>query len=695
MRMLCSDDFKNAILFASPALYDELKRLLSGNNKNASNRQKVRLGLLKYLARMSSRCTPFASFASCGCLLWGEKMSIVSDESRDESLRLDMLYCSVIAQKMLHDYSLRSHMMFCANSTIYRMGNHIRYVSCITHGQGRTFQIRELKLSSPLKWILDHTKDYVAFNYIVDKFIAHYDVTRGDALHFLHDLIDNQLLVCDIDTMVTGVDMLEHLAKKTENVDKTWYNRIKSISQRLKALSSSNLSEDNEASHRQIQDLLEEMDIKPNPKYLVQLDSFSVHKQSTFDKHIVRQIKQGMDFLCRVMPISRNAHLEQFKQRFTARYQDQEIPLLEALDPDVGVGYVLTQDRNANPLIDGLRLPLKPHPVQPLGSTPLQLILLEKLSKLDWSKSRCITLTDDDVKHLPLNYSDLPVTMAALFEILGRTDKDNYLLGDLRFTGTSAANLLGRFAYGDKRIKDLVLQITDAEQFACGNKIVAEVAHVPQSRTGNILSRPHLRGYEIIYLSNSLLGSDNLIPANDLLVSVKQNRVVLRSRRFKKEILPRLTTAHNYNGTDPSPVYRFLCDLQHPNGRISLMFYWGGLSSVSHLPRVMYRNIILSRERWTMKQLPFDKKTISEENLQRWAQHYQLPQYVSLVAGDNKLLVDTQNILSVEVMMSEIGRGESFVLEEFIPCKGVSPNSQGMDCQNECIVPLIKTNHGK
>ena len=241
----------------------------------------------------------------------------------------------------------------------------------------------------------------------------------------------------------------------------------------------------------------------------------------------------------------------------------------------------------------------------------------------------------------------------------------------------------------------MVLQITDAEQFACGDKIVAEVAHIPQSRTGNILSRPHLRGYEIIYLSNSLLGSDNLIPANDLLVSVKQNRVVLRSRRFKKEILPRLTTAHNYNGTDPSPVYRFLCDLQHPNGRISLMFYWGGLFSISHLPRVMYRNIILSRERWTMKQLPFDKKTISEENLQRWAQHYQLPQYVSLVAGDNKLLVDTQNILSVEVMMSEIGRGESFVLEEFIPCKGVSPNSQGMDCQNECIVPLIKTNHGK
>ena len=44
-RVFCSEDFKNAILFASPALYDELKRFLSGGNKNPSNKQKVQLSL--------------------------------------------------------------------------------------------------------------------------------------------------------------------------------------------------------------------------------------------------------------------------------------------------------------------------------------------------------------------------------------------------------------------------------------------------------------------------------------------------------------------------------------------------------------------------------------------------------------------------------------------------------------------------
>ena len=100
--------------------------------------------------------------------------------------------------------------------------------------------------------------------------------------------------------------------------------------------------------------------------------------------------------------------------------------------------------------------------------------------------------------------------------------------------------------------------------------VVAEIAHVPEVRTGNILSRPHLREYEISYLTNTTLDDDHVIPVNDLMVSVSNNRVVLRSKRLKKEIVPRLTTAHNFSkGT---PVYRFLCELQN-QGCISALSF--------------------------------------------------------------------------------------------------------------------------
>jgi hypothetical protein len=52
------------------------------------------------------------------------------------------------------------------------------------------------------------------------------------------------------------------------------------------------------------------------------------------------------------------------------------------------------------------------------------------------------------------------------------------------------------------------------------DKIFAEIVHIPESRTGNILRRPILRDYEIAYLSNSGWVEITL-DINDLMVSIK------------------------------------------------------------------------------------------------------------------------------------------------------------------------------
>jgi hypothetical protein len=53
------------------------------------------------------------------------------------------------------------------------------------------------------------------------------------------------------------------------------------------------------------------------------------------------------------------------------------------------------------------------------------------------------------------------------------------------------------------------------------DKILAEIVHIPESRTGNILRRPILRDYEIAYLSNSGVSRDYTLDINDLMVSIK------------------------------------------------------------------------------------------------------------------------------------------------------------------------------
>ena len=695
LKAFSSNVFKNAILFSSPALYDEFKRWLSGEITGEQNRQKVKASLIKYFTRMSSRCTPFASLASCGHLSWGNPQQIQPDEHVVWRFRLDMLYCCMISQKMMQDRSLRESLSYRLNDTIYAMGKRWRYITYMSHGFGRTFQVRELSRTRPLVMLQKKVTGFIPFQSIATLLGDSFDLSKEAATDYLHSLIEHQLLVSDIEPTVTGGDMLSGLVERVGPIDDQWKRHLIDLQNCLAQLSPLKPVEENESQLKRIKEVLEHVDIKTNPKYLIQLDSFSRLDNGTVDRRIVKQLRQGLEFLSRISPVYQNGYLEKFKQRFTARYQDQEIPLLEALDPDVGIGYIHTHGHTANPLLDGIRIPSNSQASTTQGLSPFQQILLKKMLDPDWLRTGCIRLSDKDVSDFPLRYNDLPVTLSAMFELIGQADHGEYLLGNLRFWGSCAANLLGRFAYGDDRIHDLVEQVAEYEKKAYQDSIVAEIAHVPQNRTGNILSRPHFRKYEIVYLANSQIDHAYHIPANDLMVFVRNGNVRLRSVRLNKDIIPRLTTAHNYSGTETSPVYHFLCDLQHQNGRSSLAFGWGSLSNMEHLPRVMYRNIIFSREQWKLQcdQLPFRKGHITDSQLNDWTRKYGLPRYVSLVSGDNKLLVDTTNVSSVEAMMSETGKHGRITLEEFIPCKGIARGVDGGDFMNECVVPLVKTKH--
>ena len=101
----------------------------------------------------------------------------------------------------------------------------------------------------------------------------------------------------------------------------------------------------------------------------------------------------------------------------------------------------------------------------------------------------------------------------------------------------------------------------------------------------------------------------------------------------------------------------------------------------------------MSYERWIVekKDLQFSYKTITSENIDNWVSANGLPRYVKLVSGDNKLLIDTQSPLSIAMMLSELSNKEKFILEEFIPSKGILKDELGNEYQNEFIIPLYKT----
>lgn len=150
--------------------------------------------------------------------------------------------------------------------------------------------------------------------------------------------------------------------------------------------------------------------------------------------------------------------------------------------------------------------------------------------------------------------------------------------GDFQFNllaveGPLAANLLGQFGSHSPSLTDHVRSCLQREEEQWPDAIYVEIIHWYSSRVGNVLQRPILREFEIPLVSRASVDESNQLKMSDLLVLVRSDsRVILWSECHQKEVIPRLSTAHNYR-TGLS-IYQFLADLQGQNSSLSLYWDW-------------------------------------------------------------------------------------------------------------------------
>jgi hypothetical protein len=159
-----------------------------------------------------------------------------------------------------------------------------------------------------------------------------------------------------------------------------------------------------------------------------------------------------------------------------------------------------------------------------------------------------------------------------------------------------------------------------------------------------------------------------------------------------------MSTAHNYGGQNPMPVYHFLCDMQRQNGRAGLGFFWNEIvQHFDYLPRVTYKNCILARARWTVRGKdvkPFAEIKNDSElllKIKEWQHERNIPDSILLADSDNELYVDMNNLLSIRAWLSVVKKRSSFYLEEFLfdPATAVVHGQEGV-FTNEFIFAFCK-----
>ncbi|WP_143307139.1 lantibiotic dehydratase [Chitinophaga vietnamensis] len=672
LKQLLTDPYlQEAIYIASPELHQELLKWLEGIPFSPREEDKLTSALFRYLLRMSSRSTPYGLFAGCATGAFGSHTAVQLQERNlhKKHSRLDMNYVAELAATITATPTIREQLTWYPNSSLYKMGSTWRYAAYTIKDKYRHYYLTSVNATEYLEIILLKAASGATLEALSQSIVAD-DITPEEARDFVQELVDSQLLVSALEPTVTGEEFFSYFSRQLANIpgSENFTHSLQRIHELLQDPAHGTAKYI--TAHQLVKSILPET----SNKDLIQTDLFLQTHTNTISSAAIKDITQQVDQLWKLSLPNQNNDLQDFMQRFRERFEEQEVPLAVALDSESGIGYASHSGGRGDhtPLVDDIITPGNAT-TDSMPRSKMQAFQLQELQRCLKEHRKEIILTDEHLE--ALKHKDPPTPPYSTYlmgSLLANSaaaiDAGDYLFSLNGCSGPSAANLLGRFCHGDDTLTQKVMDALRSEEASDPDAIFAEIVHLPEARTGNILMRPRLRPYEIVYLSNSSTPASHQIPLSDLLVSVRQNKIVLRSKKLNKIIIPRLSTAHNFrNGL---LAYRFLCDLQSQGLSGPVIWQWQLPAEASFLPRVVYKKILLSKCTWILQKKDYpellQKQTTDYVALfTRIRQQLDLPRYVVIAEGDNELLIDLDNASCIHLLATNLIKKEKLTLEEF------------------------------
>ena len=351
--------FQEAVFIASPELHKELLKYLEGKLTDKKESERLFDSLERYFSRMSTRCTPFGLFAGCsvGTISNNEATTVILEDSIQRHTRLDMYYLCTLSQELSKIAEIKNNLTYYPNTTIYPVGNKLRYIEYEYSKKRRRHKISAVQQSSLLKKILKIAENGVKIaelsNYLITQ-----DIPQEDALDFINELIDSQLLVSELSPSVTGDDFLDKIITILEALP-VKSNILKQLNEIKTLLNQIDANEDSTISlYEDVKEKIKEINIPFDENFIFQSDMTKGTVKASIGQEIMEDIKSAMTFLNRITVENRNGDLVNFTRAFMERYEDKEVPLMEALDPEMGIGYPVNRvSKVESPLIDNFVIP--------------------------------------------------------------------------------------------------------------------------------------------------------------------------------------------------------------------------------------------------------------------------------------------------------------------------------------------------
>jgi thiopeptide-type bacteriocin biosynthesis protein len=662
---------RRAIAVGSNDLLQGLER----SEPNGRNATELKGKLLRYFIRMSTRPTPYGLFAGVAMAEWGQTTSLALAERPPRTrTRPDMEWLLKFVLELEARPEVRQGLRLFSNSAAFIHAGRVFLSERAPGGGSGAPSMVSLRATEVVRRALTLTRKPIAYRNLVSELLLR---TPGATPEKVEGLItrlwEQTVLFTDLRPPLTTENPARYVVERLAGIPAA-KGALVQLQSLLKAMQSWDKlpAEEGAAAYRELLDQARSVDTSKTETPLQTDMALALHAHHVC-RAVGEEVARAGELLLRLSPWPSGVpYLEAYRQAFASRYgHEREVPLLELLDPNFGLGPPSGHGAFAGG-IDLQRSAVRQRTLRDLALSALRdgrlVVELDEnlLASLEtWTPSPDTAPVSLDISAFVAARSAATIDAGEFQIIIGPN------------LGASAARRnLGRFADILAPEAEAALdRLVRAEAEHVPGRIQAELVYLPQRfRSANVVVRPAVRNHEIVLGMSAGVSPEKVVPLDELVVGIRNGRFYVRWLEEDVEVVAYATHMLN-NLQAPAPI-RFLDDVSR-DGMVQLgSFDWGPATGFPFLPRVQSGRIVLSLAQWHIDAstrssgLPAESPRAFREALARWRTLWQVPRQVYLTFGDNRLLLDLEDVRQVEQLREEVHHlqeGGYVVLQEALP----------------------------
>jgi len=609
------EDLKASIKVSSSDFYEQIRHVHADDLDTLP--RSIYHTVWKYFNRAKYRATPYGTFAGCGLAHFseggtGNRIKIENTQT------IHTFPCWTLTEGINSEQeTINKDSIVFANHTYYQVGNSLRFIA----REDNTFILAETEYQPELIKILSAAKTPAP----VAELMADVPQCR---LQDVQEMVNLQLLLPANTPNIIGEDYFK----------RTGYTSRKNDAQYIL------------------------------PERTV-LDS--ALSQETF-----AELSELIKIMQHLVPDPPAPDLDKFKSAFTRKFEDRAIPLMVALDPEIGIGYghLDTAAGMESPMAEPVELPYSD-----------KRALIEMLYRSMVATGCKVIQLDQLPASASTGHLEIPGSLGVLCSVV-----DDLLIIE-QIASPTANRLLGRFSMINQDLANLCQNVASEEAKSNPEVSFFDIGYTDEIAVDNVNRRKSIYPYQVSLLNFD--GADGALNLSDIDVTVSNGNVILYHRELKKRLIPRLASGYNYKRSNLA-VYRFLNDLQYDGLKINFNLKLSdSFPDEAYYPRVQYKQIVMSPAQWrisadTLKS--HARGAVTTSSLRSYLRSLGMDRFAVTRTEDRTMVFDLDAEADLNELLHVLSKFSSFILEEgFIPKTPIVEDKTGNPYIHQVIVSLL------